>query len=277
MKKLRLALLASGLVGVVMPAHANPTLAPHRAVYDLALDEATESSGITGLKGRMVYEFTGGPCEGYSTSFRFVTQIDTNDASRLTDQQTTTFEDASGKRFDFDTKSFIDQALDKEVAGTAKSEADKLDVEIRKPENQTIDLARTNFPTQHMIDLLNRAAKGENFYETTLFDGSDNGDKVMSTTVVMGKKTAPATEGDPELPVLKDHARDQFWPVDIAYFNTENQNGEGLPEYRISFKLHENGVTRDMTMDYGDFSMKAKLVDLSLLKPAEQACTPKPE
>ena len=36
------------------------------------------------------------------------------------------------------------------------------------------------------------------------------------------------------------------------------------PEYRIAFKLHENGLTRDLLMDYGDFSMKGKLVDLSV-------------
>jgi len=28
--------------------------------------------------------------------------------------------------------------------------------------------------------------------------------------------------------------------------------------------VHENGITRDLTMDYGDFSMTGKLVNLSL-------------
>ena len=36
-----------------------------------------------------------------------------------------------------------------------------------------------------------------------------------------------------------------------------------MPEYRIAFKLHENGLTRDLLMDYGDFSMTGKLVDLA--------------
>ena len=43
-----------------------------------------------------------------------------------------------------------------------------------------------------------------------------------------------------------------------------DKGGEETPEYRISFKLHENGLTRDLEMDYGDFSMKGKLVNLSL-------------
>ena len=46
----------------------------HRAVYDLALDKASDRSGIIGLRGRMVYEFNGSPCEGYTVNFRFVTQ-----------------------------------------------------------------------------------------------------------------------------------------------------------------------------------------------------------
>ena len=40
-----------------------------------------------------------------------------------------------------------------------------------------------------------------------------------------------------------------------------------MPEYRISFKLHENGLTRDLEMDYGDFVMSGKLVDLAVFEP----------
>ena len=59
-----------------VPAFAGAPLVPHRAVYDLSLDKASDRSGITGLSGRMVYEFNGSPCEGYTVKFRFVTQID---------------------------------------------------------------------------------------------------------------------------------------------------------------------------------------------------------
>ncbi len=117
---MRHALLAlAATLAVPAGANAAASLVPHRAVYDLVLDKATDRSGITQLSGRMVYEFNGSACEGYTTNFRFVTKIDTNEASRLTDQQTTTFEDAGGKSFSFVTKSFVDQSLDKEVKGTA--------------------------------------------------------------------------------------------------------------------------------------------------------------
>ena len=75
------------------PAQAARVLAPHRAVYDLTLKDASDRSGITGLSGRMVYEFNGSACEGYTVTFRFVSRIQTQDASRVSDQQTTTFEE----------------------------------------------------------------------------------------------------------------------------------------------------------------------------------------
>lgn len=264
---------AASSVFAAVPATAAPLLAPHRAVYDLALDKASDRSGITGLSGRMVYEFNGSPCEGYTTTFRFVTRIDTGETSRLTDQQTTTFEDAEGKTFSFVTKSFVDQNLDKEVKGTATREPTGLTVDIEKPEEEIVDLGPTQFPTQHMIELLGKAEKGESFYETNLFDGSEDADKVMTTTVVIGKQ-GRAEKGDPELSALSDLREDSYWPVDIAYFDEALEGGEELPEYRISFKMHENGLTRDLMMDYGDFSMKGRLVNLSLFdKP--KPCSPK--
>jgi hypothetical protein len=265
MRATRLAFHAVLLAAVfaMAPAFAVPALQAHRAVYDLTLNKASDQSGITGISGRMVYEFNGSACEGYTVKFRFVTQIVTSDNTRLTDQQTTTFEDAEGKTFSFVTKSFVDQNLDKEVKGTATKEPKGLKVDIDKPEKNSIELAATQFPTQHLVELIGKAEKGENFYETNLFDGSEDANKVMTTTVVVGKKT-DAEKTDPEASALAKLATDKYWPVDIAYFDDTDKAGEEVPEYRISFKLHENGITRDLVMDYGDFSMTGRLVNLSL-------------
>lgn len=265
MRATRLALHAVWLSAAVpmAPAFAVPALQAHRAVYDLTLNKATDQSGITGISGRMVYEFNGSACEGYTVKFRFVTQIVTNESTRLTDQQTTTFEDSEGKTFSFVTKSFVDQNLSKEVKGIATKQSNGLKVDIDKPERNSLELAATQFPTQHLVELIGKAEKGEKFYETNLFDGSEDANKVMTTTVIVGKKTDGAAT-DPEAPALAKLATDQYWPVDIAYFDDTTKGGEEVPEYRISFKLHENGITRDLVMDYGDFSMTGKLVNLSL-------------
>ncbi|TYR33801.1 cell envelope integrity EipB family protein [Mesorhizobium microcysteis] len=264
------AFLSLPMLGLA-PAQA-AALVPHRAVYDLALEQAFDRSGITGISGRMVYEFNGSACDGYTVTFRFVTQIETADSARMTDQQTTTYEDGDGESFSFVTRSFIDEALQKELKGTARLSAGgnpaATVVSIEKPETQELQLEATQFPTQHLLELIRKAEEGDSFYETTLFDGSEDANKVMTTTVIIGKE-APVPANDPEAEAIAPLSDDAFWPVDIAYFDMESDEGEELPTYRISFKLHENGVTRDLVMDYGDFSMTGRLVDLSLFDAPE--------
>ena len=275
-KRLAFCAVLVSSTALAAPAFAVPILQAHRAVYDLSLDKASDRSGITGITGRMVYEFNGSPCDGYTVNFRFVTQIATGDSSRVSDQQTTTYEDAKGKTFSFVTKSFIDQALDKEVKGTATRKDKGVEVDLDKPEKKIIQLAPTQFPTQHLEELIGKAEKGEHFYETNLFDGSEDADRVMTTSIVVGKK-AEVDKNDPELPALAKLGKDKYWPVDIAYFDlSQKESGEEVPQYRISFKLHENGLTRDLTMDYGEFSMTGKLVNLALFDSApKKACNNK--
>lgn len=274
MRALRLAfvaLLASPVFASGVAFGAVP-LVQHRAVYDLKLSNASDRSGITGITGRMVYEIRGSACEGYTVRFRYVTQSDTRDASQITDQQTTTFEDAEGKSFRFATKSYTDQALDKDLSGDAKRDEQGVKVHIDRPAPQDYELQPAQFPTQHLVDLINRARTGETFYETSLYDGSEDADKAMTTTVIVGKQTTTASS-DPELKALNALSTEKFWPVDIAYFDEATEGGEDTPDYRISFKLYENGLTRDLEMDYGDFVIRGQLVDLAVFEPdAKSSC-----
>ncbi len=248
-------------------------LVQHRAVYDLKLSDASERSGITGINGRMVYEIRGSACEGYTVRFRYVTESTTTEASQITDQQTTTFEDADGKSFSFVTKSYANQDLTRELRGNAIREAQGVKIQIDKPETKSFELKPTQFPTQHLVDLIKRAKSGETFYETSIFDGSEDADRAMTTTVIVGKQ-ASASTSDPEFKTLNALSGQKFWPVDIAYFDEQTEGGEDTPEYRISFKLYENGLTRDLEMDYGDFTIHGQLVDLAVFEPDDKnTCT----
>lgn len=274
---MRIARVLSPLLFVLVPASAvaqdSAALSPHRAVYDLKLGNASDRSGITGISGRMVYEFDGSSCEGYTVTFRFVTEIQTSETSRVTDQQTTTFEEGNGEGFNFVTKSFVDSALERELRGKAKLSSDALEITLDKPQEMDVRLPAAQFPTHHMLELLSKAAKGETFYETTIFDGSEDADKAMTTTVVIGKPASPPAN-DPEQPALKTLSADRYWPVDIAYFDLQGEGGEETPDYRVSFKLHPNGLTRDLVMDYGEFSMTGRLVDLQMRDQVKSDCDP---
>ena len=87
----------------------------------------------------------------------------------------------------------------------------------------------------------------------------------MLTTSVVGSPVV-SRDRPAELEVTGEIADLPTWPVTIAYFD-ETENNDGTPVYRISFKLYENGVTRDLTMDYGEFALKGTLANLELFEP----------
>lgn len=250
--------LAQGLAGLV----------PHRAVYNLELKDASERSGINNMFGRMVYEFAGSACDGYRVSFRFVTQVETSGEKKVTDQQSTTFEDPKTGRFEFETKTFNDDRLDKEVAGQAERHSDKLAVDITLPAEKQIDLTAARFPTQHTLDVIERAKRGDHFFEARIYDGSEDGDKALFTSTIVGSPVNAGAD-DPDAANAGKLKGEKTWPVTIAYFD-DKQSGDTPPTYRMSFKLYENGVSRDLTMDYGDFVLKGNLVKLDFLP--EEAC-----
>jgi hypothetical protein len=244
-------------------AHAGvaDALIPHRAVYNLELEQASERSGIDSMFGRMVYEFNGSECAGYTVGFRFVTQLDAHGAVRLTDQQTTTYENLEEGTFRFLTKSYVNEKLDTEVRGTARADTDGTAVDLTTPKRLQLTLDRAQFPTEQMISLIEKAKNGERFFQSHLFDGSDEGSKVMLTTSVVGTPKVGTDDADGELAAAGDMADQPTWPVTIAYFD-ETKKDENTPIYRISFKLYENGVTRDLVMDYGEFALKGTLASL---------------
>lgn len=247
-------------------------LVPHRAVYDLQLEHAEDKAGITGLSGRMVYELDGAACEGYTTRFRFVTRVDMDEMpQRLTDQQTATYESADGKLFRFTSKTFVDQELAKELSGTAEADLKAISVKLDKPQKLDEKLALAQFPVKHMEDLIDRAIKGEKVFQADIFDGSEDGNKIAATTVIIGNKEIKENAETTKMGKL---GLEESWPVTIAYYDDE-QNIDGLPIYRTNFELYANGVTRDLHMDYGDFSMRGTLVKFELLNKAKDNCAGK--
>lgn len=259
-----LVLAASGLSAVTAGHAGAVSLVPHRAVYDIHLKQASERSGIEGLNGRLVFEFNGTECAGYTTNFRFVNRIDTGDAVRVTDQQSVMFEDIKVGRFNFETKSFTDEALDKDISGSARDDGkDGVRIDLTGPGARTVELSRSHFPAEHMLDIIDKARKGQSIFETRIFDGSENGDQSYLTTVIVGKPQTVGV-GDKEATVVGDHAGNSFWPVSIAYFE-DGGSGDQLPVYTQSFKLYDNGITRDLTLDYGDFVLTGQLTKLDIL------------
>ncbi|MGH2341317.1 cell envelope integrity EipB family protein [Segnochrobactraceae bacterium EtOH-i3] len=270
----RLALFAGALALLALPAQAAGVLEglrPHRAVYDLTLEKAGSDSGIDSVSGRMVYEFTGSMCEGFASSFRFVTRVGSSDGGfKLTDLRNTTFEDAAGKTFQFMSQTFVDQALADETKGSATREGDKVVVTLSKPEAKTATIdGHPYFPTGHLVKVIEAAEAGDRFAQVPLFDGSNDGVTPISTTAVIGQKiTGPEKpEGDEPKAVEKlgDGPR---WPVTLSFFEKgDDKGGEQTPDYQLSFLAYPDGVSRRMRLDYGSFTLSGSLSEIEFLEP----------
>lgn len=245
-------------------------LIPHRVVYDLKLSDATERSGVTALTGRMVYEFTGSKCDGYTVNFRSVSEIYAGDTARISDQQASFYENAEDESFSFMNRSYLDEKLDKEVSGRASTKDDEIVVSYKKPDQDNVNLPISQFPTANLIDLIERAKSGERIYEARIFDGSDGGDKSLITTSIIGEFEKPESLDNDEIKIIGEEGEAGYWPVSISYFE-EAEDGDTLPIYRFAFKLYENGVSRDLTLDHGYLVIDGKVSNFEILD-EDEAC-----
>jgi hypothetical protein len=253
-------------------AEAPVVLVPHRAIYDLSLAHTRGNSSIVAVRGRILYDFSGNACDGYSLIFRQVSELDNSEGKVSTsDLRSTTWEDAKGKSFKFKSENFVDQNLVGTVNGDAEHDAKETAVDLTKPEHRTIDLAAgLVFPTEHMARAIEAARAGKTIMSFPVYDGSETGDKVFNTLTVIGHKIAPGThEHDDAAAHVPQLAHVPRWPVTISYFakNKEAQSGEQTPDYAIGFELYDNGISRALTLDYNDFVVSGKLTSLEFKKP----------
>ncbi|MHA1133754.1 MAG: cell envelope integrity EipB family protein [Alphaproteobacteria bacterium] len=254
-------------------AFAASKLSPHRAIYEMTLDEARSASGVTGIDGRMVFEFTGSPCDGYSLNMRMVTQMtDAQGQTNLTDLRSSTWEQGDSKKFRFQSAQYLNDKLGDVTMGRAVRAApkDPVDVKLSQPARAELNLSGpVFFPTQHSIALIEKALAGQKIFQARIYDGSEKGRKVYETTAFIGSKVKPgADDAALEAPAKKHNLGDlPSWPVSIGYF--ESKDGDLTPSYQIDFRLYENGVSRELLIDYGDFSIHGTLTSLEYLKVKE--------
>lgn len=261
------------LAGMFGPAQALvlPEIAemvPHRAVYDITLGATSDAAGITDVRGRLVFEFNGSQCDGYSQNLRFVMSITNREGTTtLSDLRTTTWEDAEGAAFQFDIQNLENQQPSETTKGTAKrDEGGRLAVALTKPAATSLDFPEPAlFPLQHTAQLIAAAKRGDISFEANVYDGSDFGQKFFRTTAVIGK-SGPGDETELAGIANSDRLKGQMsWPVTIAYFNAAAGQGEGIPEHEMIFRVYQNGVIRSVKLDYGTLRLDGKLSGIEFL------------
>jgi len=262
------------------PAASDPiiVLSPHRAVYEMTLATSRGGSGVTAVSGRMVYELTGSACEGYTQNMRFVTQMtNQNGSDVVTDLRSSSWEEGSGRRFRFNSSQYRDEKATEVTAGDAAraNTADDVKVELTKPAKKGLSLSSgVYFPVQHSIALLKAAKAGKTTFRADLYDGSEKGEKVYDTVSFIGRPIAPG--GNRKLPAVKNAERlDKLaaWPVSIGYFEPGSDKADAVPVYELTFWFFEDGASRKLYIDYGEFAINGTLKEITFHPPSK--CDPK--
>jgi len=243
-------------------------LAPHRAVYDLSLARSGGSRGVESARGRIALDFGGDACEGYALKYRQVTVLESGETGgRTADLRTTTFEDGEGRSFRFKTDSALQSGAPTSVDGEAEREPSEIEVRLRRPKRDSFPIpADTLFPSAHMKRLIEAARVGETTISVKVFDGSDDGRKVYDTLAVIGRRIEPGPIESEPASKHEALAKTARWPVTLSYFAPGD--GERTPIYVISFEMYENGVSRALTLDYGEFALKGAVQSIEMLPPS---------
>jgi hypothetical protein len=248
-------------------------LAPHRAVYDLSLVRSTGSRSVDAARGRIALEFGGDDCDGYTTNYRQVTVLDSSEAgTRTLDVRTATFETADGRTLRFRTDSRMEGGTDEQIDGDASREKGSLSVRLRQPKRESVSLSgEPIFPTEHLKTVIAAAKSGRSNLAVKVYDGSDDGRKIYDTLTLIGRRIDPGARPDVEEAARKEPlASLARWPVTISYFTAGR--GDQTPVYVVSFELYENGISRALRIDYGDFALRGDLQQLEVA--GTSACRP---
>lgn len=244
-------------------------MAPHRAVYDLSLESARDRAGIRAAKGRLVVEVAAAGCEGWTINVRFVNQFTLRRGkSSLLDIQNSSYETADGSEMQFASREYVNRKLQQQAKGFAKGGEQPGDVEFSLPKADSFQLpANTSFPLSHTRRLIELAREGATSDEINLYEGSAEQKVFIASSVIGPAKAAGKRKFQKEGEHNKPLMGFKSWPVSVSYYDPNNKSeGEEVPSHQMSFALFDNGVTGDMSIDYGDFKLKGVLSGLEMLE-----------
>jgi EipB-like len=273
----RIAALAVALsfAATSAPARADIPLAAHKAVYKLSLSSKQPRRSTQTVQGRIFYDFSGGPCQGYTLKFRQISDIQSDGKSVVNDLRATSWEDGDAKGYKFSSENLTDEKVTDAAEGRADRNSKAVDVQLSKPKRKALNLpGGVVFPSEQIKRVVEAARAGQTSIEMPLFDGSETGEKIFDTFTLIGKPIGPAHPPEDVAGKVPEMVQLTRWPVSISYFERSRAKkqppSEQTPAYVMNFELYENGVSRALVLDYPDFSVRGDLISLQMKK--EKPC-----
>jgi len=249
-------------LGAVLVAQAAGAveIAPHRALYALSLESAKPGSGVLGATGEMLYEW-GEACDAWTVKQNFDLNLAYEDSDQVKlGSSMVSWESKDGLRYRFNERRTKNGELDEEIRGDARLEAPEKGgkAEFTRPETKAMKLApNVLFPTIHTVVLIERALAGESFIQRDVFDGATVDNAGLITAIIL---PGGPREKEIDSPLLKGKS----WRMHLAFFPSDPQADR--PDYELTMRLYENGVSSEMSLDYSDYIVHATLEKIEPLQ-----------
>ena len=146
------------------------------------------------MQGRIVYDFSGNPCEGYALQFRQVTELDNGEGKVVvSDLRSATWEEGAAKSYRFNFQNYLSEKLVDSVDGRAERGSRRHCGQPgqARPASNSTSSPRVVFPTEHIRRIVLAARAGKTVLEVPVYDGSETGEKLYNTLTVIGQPIPP--------------------------------------------------------------------------------------
>ncbi len=246
----------------VAAAAATPMVAPHRAIYDLALAKTSDGGQVSQAHGKLEFEWADA-CTSWTMSQRTHVRLVATEGQVIEFGWTlSALEAKDGSQYRFFIRRLNTGQPPEDVRGAAQLAGPGLggSATFQEPEGKAMVLPKgTMFPTAHSLLLIAAAERGDATLGRVVFDGSgEEGvffvNAAVSEAIPAGEKVAL------DSPLLRDQ---KSWRMNLAYFSMDETVTE--PEHEQAFRLYANGVVDDLILDYGDFALRATLESLEAI------------
>jgi hypothetical protein len=252
-----------GLLALLLAAPwgaAGAALEPHVAAYRLSLAGRPDTANpFVEVQGGLVIEWRLA-CDGWLSRQRLAFVGVLQESGTLGhDVRFSSWEALDGSRLRYSYRSYDDQQLQEEFRGEAWIDPPQEGVAVfSEPSQRRVELPPdTIFPTVHIQQVLDSAIAGERFVSHQVFDGAGFDSLTQITSVIGQPRTI-------ELLADQRDGRGRAWPVSMAYYDLNTPSD--TPKFEAEFLLGEDGVIRDVVLDYGDFRLDAALEKLDRIE-----------
>lgn len=267
-------LVATAASAQVANSFASP-FASHKANYKIELwrlGSGTTVQNIGGVAESTLWR----DCHGWLSEENFSIHITSiyGDVSDITSHHET-WEARTGDSFFFSIEEDSVLVGQNSYTGTATMTEGSGEASITGSDEAQIPLDQdTLFNIQFMQAVLRAAKNGERMFRAPLFIGGGIDDSFYFVSTLIGETRATADiDFAPEMLASDKDSEGgstgnvadnmdglwqaRYWPMRLAYFNPQTR--DSVPEYEVEFKLQENGIIHSYIVDYGDFSLRARL------------------